>query len=335
MSKCRRAKPTLLERWTARPLDAERLEVRCQLATVTLQAVQDNTLFEDSTGGISNGAGDFLFVGRTGQPSGRALRRTLLAFDVAELLPAGATVQSASLSLSMTKTISGPQQIGLHRVLAPWGEGASDADGGEGRGTDAAEGDATWTHRVAGSTEWQTPGGDFVPTASATTEVNGVADYVWSSDGLVTDLQYWLAHPDEEFGWLLSGEETATFAAKQFASRENSDSTLRPELTIEYTLPSAAGWKNTALAEDVSGDGIVSPLDALLIINVLNGAGGGLEEGPLPSPPQAPLVPPPFVDVNGDNQVVEADALLVFDYLNAHPVTSALASRSLLPEGTL
>ena len=308
------------QRGPFRSLDGELLERRCLPVSVVLTPVQDNTLFEDASGGIANGAGEYLFAGRTAQPSGRAIRRSLVGFDIAAQIPAGATIQSATLSMTMSKTTSGPQDIGLHRVLADWGEGTSDAAGEEGRGTEAAEGDATWKYRLYDTVEWQTPGGDFEPTASATTSVDNVGDYVWSTPELAEDVQYWLDHPDEDFGWLLHGQEDTSFAAKQFGSRENADSAQRPQLTIEYALAEATSWQNTNLAEDVSGDGFVSPIDALLILNVLNGVGNGLEEGPLPDPPTAPLLPPPFVDVNGDQNVTGSDALLVLNFLNAQSI---------------
>ena len=49
-------------------------------ATVVLEPVRDNTLYEHPTGALSNGAGDSLYCGTT---SGNWRRRALLAFDVA------------------------------------------------------------------------------------------------------------------------------------------------------------------------------------------------------------------------------------------------------------
>jgi hypothetical protein len=74
--------------------------------------VKDNTLF--STGTTSNGAGEFVFSGRTG---GGTMQRAVLAFDVAGALPAGAKITEASLTLSLVQTNSGPQAHSLHRVL--------------------------------------------------------------------------------------------------------------------------------------------------------------------------------------------------------------------------
>jgi hypothetical protein len=57
---------------------------------------------------------------------------------------------------------------------------------------------------------------------------------------MVADVQNWLDHPANDFGWLVHGNEAATGSAKRFASKENSISTERPTLTIDYTSPLAA-----------------------------------------------------------------------------------------------
>ncbi len=64
---------------------------------------------------------------------------------------------------------------------------------------------------------------------------------------------------------------------------------------------------NSDVPEDVSGEGAVSPLDALLIINYLNSTG----PGPVPVGSS-----PPYLDVNADGFVTAIDALLVINRLN-------------------
>ncbi len=73
-------------------------------------------------------------------------------------------------------------------------------------------------------------------------------------------------------------------------------------------------WHNPSLGADVSDDGSVSAIDALLIINMINATGAG----PLP-PPSGSSAPPPFVDVVADNFVAPNDVLAVINYINAHP----------------
>ncbi len=78
-------------------------------------------------------------------------------------------------------------------------------------------------------------------------------------------------------------------------------------------------WNNVLQPLNSSGDNtqIVSPIDALLIINELNlptirqGAGSAL-----PPAGTAGLTPPPFVDVNCDNNVTPLDALLIINAIN-------------------
>ncbi len=67
---------------------------------------------------------------------------------------------------------------------------------------------------------------------------------------------------------------------------------------------------------DVSGDGFVSPVDALKVINWLND----------PAKPKLLTLAdatfaPPYIDVNGDGRVTASDALLVINYLNSRPAT--------------
>ena len=64
---------------------------------------------------------------------------------------------------------------------------------------------------------------------------------------------------------------------------------------------------------DVNHDGLITPLDALIVINFLNASGPGT----LPVPPTAALAPPPYLDCSGDREVTAQDALLVVNDLNA------------------
>lgn len=72
-----------------------------------------------------------------------------------------------------------------------------------------------------------------------------------------------------------------------------------------------SSWQNPANPLDVNSDGLVTPLDALLVINYINLMGAGV----LPQPNEGAL-PPPFVDVVGSGDVVPLDVLLVINHLN-------------------
>jgi len=201
-------------------------------ASVTLHPVRDNTLYEDAAGGLSNGAGGYLFAGLTNQPN---KRRALLAFDVEAELPAGAVILSAQLVLEMSQTISGATPVALQRVLADWGEGTSNAPNAEGGGAASTLGDATWIHTFWATTAWTNPGGDFAATASATQSVAGDGSYIWGSTAaMVADVQSWLDTPAQNFGWALVGDEATAASAKRFASRENGSTAARPRLELVY-----------------------------------------------------------------------------------------------------
>lgn len=219
---------------------------------------QDNTLFESATGSLSNGIGQHIFVGRDNSGN---VKRGLVRFDLTEaVLPAGAVVSAAQLTLNMSRTITGSNSISLHRVTRAWGEGSSNAAANEGRGASARTGDATWLHARFNTERWARAGGDFSAGASAVTVVAGTGKYTWrSSPEMRDDLQGWLTNPQENFGWLLRGNE-ASSSAKRFDSREHPSQGNRPLLEIAYDLPCPFN-----LLGDLNGDCKVDWQDFLLM----------------------------------------------------------------------
>jgi len=202
---------------------------------VLLEAERDATIYEDGGGTNANGSGIYLFTGRAESQNSSFERRALLAFPIAEMIPEGSTITSVSLDLTMSKTRSGAQTVGLHGLLEDWNEGPSDPTGQEGGGTNAATGDVTWTHREFSGTLWTTSGGSFAPSASATLQVSNEGGYSYSSTPeLVADVQGWLDDPSSNFGWALVIDSPPTGSAKRFNSRENSTASSRPKLTIDY-----------------------------------------------------------------------------------------------------
>ncbi len=201
---------------------------------VKLQPSADNTLYEDAAGTLSNGAGQYLFVGNTVHDG---LRRGLIQFDVTGHIPAGAKILTATLTLNMSKSKADLEPITVHAANAAWGEGASIAGGEEGAGAPAASGDATWVYRKYDTERWSTPGGDFVPQPDAQTNVRGPGVYTWGSTAqMATRVQTWLDTPATNFGWLLIGNEATTQTTKRFDSRENQNADNRPVLTVTYAI---------------------------------------------------------------------------------------------------
>ena len=205
---------------------------------VVLEPVKDNTIFLETQGVLSNGAGNFFIAGRSGSMTSTEFKRALIEFDVAGALPAGAVVTGATFTLHMRMTSGGAHPVEMRRVIQEWGEEGSVSVGGEGGA--AEPGDATWLHAMTPSAFWAIPGGDFSLVQSAIQTVNQIGFYSWTSAQLASDVQDMLDLPAANHGWILIGNEGLLFTAKLFSSREWSVPLERPKLTIDYTLPATA-----------------------------------------------------------------------------------------------
>lgn len=205
---------------------------------VVLSPQKDTTLYEDPAGQLSNGQGIYLFVGKTSTN----LRRGLIAFDLSSI-PADAAVTEARLSMFLSQSSPGAttSNIGLSKVLKPWGEGASNAGTPGGAGATAETGDATWLHNFYSTSFWAAPGGDFAAVISATTAVSTVnTTYEWGGNGLLADVQSWVANSASNFGWVILGNETDVKIAQRFNTRENLSNPPRLTLTYQLSSPTPA-----------------------------------------------------------------------------------------------
>ena len=152
------------------------------------------------------------------------VRRGLLRFDLSAL-PVGATVTSVVLQLTSTKVpafVLVDSKFSLYRLSASWAEGTNSGTSG----THASPGESTWNARMSGTATWTTPGAadDAVTTPSAAVVVSSVrlTTYSWSGAGVVGDVEFWLADPSRNFGWLLRSENEVTGrTARGFGSRED------------------------------------------------------------------------------------------------------------------
>jgi hypothetical protein len=83
---------------------------------------------------------------------------------------------------------------------------------------------------------------------------------------------------------------------------------------VNFTLQAAPGWRNPRDPLDVNRDQLITPRDALVVINYLN---AGLLWGRLPDVRPSSDPPTPFLDVNGDGRSTPRDALDVINFINA------------------
>ena len=240
-----------MTRWTSLAL----LPLLCAVAAaqadqVMLSASKDTTIYEEGNT-LSNGAGNGIFAGKTGPNNNGAIRRALIAFDVAAALPAGSTITSVELTLRVAMTQAGATAVGLHRLLADWGEATSNADGGEGMGATAAMGDATWRFRFFNdlTKQWTKAGGDFASSVSAVETVGDIGSFAtWGSTPMmVADVQAWLDAPATNFGWLIRDSEDTVRTTKKYHSRQAVTASNRPQLVIGFDLPGPATATVTAV----------------------------------------------------------------------------------------
>lgn len=246
---------------------------------------EDTSIYEERTENAGGGLPG-LFSGTTNQGD---LRRALLRADLSAI-PPGTPILAARLELTVTRSSGfvGAYDFGLHRLTADWGEGdVSDPElSAGGTGAPAEPGDATWLANFFGTSLWSTPGGDFEAEASAVAPA-GLEDSVavFTSPGLVADIQDWIDGALPNHGWMLvSAIEGELQRAKRFASSE--ETAGRPRLVllldegedidgnraidavdVQLVINAALGIDIDGLDGDVNGDGTANAIDVQLVIN--------------------------------------------------------------------
>lgn len=196
-----------------------------RVATVVLAPVADGILWELNAS-MTRGLETTLIAGTTGVFAGNSRSRAGLRFEVSGVIPAGATVRSAALTVKVVKVPSGgaDSTFELRRILQPWDEAT-----------------VSWNQRSAADA-WSVPGAaagtDFSATVSATVAVSGLNSYVFTANaGLVADVQAWVDSPGTNFGWmLLSQAEPTGKTARHFGAREALDASV-PALSITFDPP--------------------------------------------------------------------------------------------------
>ncbi len=163
--------------------------------------------------------------------------RSLLQFNLSGI-PAGATITASQLRLVRTGGNNTAQNIGAYRLTNNWNEGTLC----ESAATLASNG-ATWLARTF-TTQWATPGADFVTTNGAVTSVStstggigGTATYGWD---VLTLTQEWYNNTFTNNGFILKDVLETNGNDKVFGSFNNATATNRPILRVTYT-PSGGG----------------------------------------------------------------------------------------------
>ena len=105
-----------------------------------------------------------------------------------------------------------------------------------------------------------------------------------------------------------SGTATVTVSLKDSGGTENGGIDTSASQTFTIKVENPRPLQNSELRQDVDGNDEVSPLDALLIINYLNGDN--------PTEITVAAGSANYYDVSGDNEIAPLDALLIINFLN-------------------
>jgi hypothetical protein len=137
-------------------------------------------------------------------------RRALLKFDLSSI-PTNATVLYAKLRLYIN--VEG-QGWSWHRVLIPWDENS--------------------THTSLGGISADGIKAVIAPSSKNGVNLDGVAGQFVIDNIKTSDVQYMVANPAQNFGWLGINLDTATGDGIQFDSSQSVTAARRPELTVSY-----------------------------------------------------------------------------------------------------
>ncbi len=183
--------------------------------TVSFGAVADAYFKEDRGGDDNFGTNADMHV----KADLGKVKRSLVAFDVSSI-PAGANVDSATLTLCLTKVTAG-RVLEVRQVTQPW-----------------VETTVTWNTQPT--------------TAASTTDAITMPAVIGCVNWTVTsDVQAWVDGAANN-GWRIGDQaEGAASGDTKFGTRENATAALRPLLAVEYTV-TAATPTSTATAPDTA-----------------------------------------------------------------------------------
>jgi len=190
----------------------------------------------DGAGNYGVGQKDSLYLREV---VGGYSNNAMMYFDIAGKIPAGATIDSATLSLYVIDSSYATANVKLHRITDPdskgmWVEGSNNTfNTGDG---------VSWLRRTGtGSTittAWtNTAGSNIMNSAVATSSgtlpfVNNGTGWVTSTD-LKADVQAWVNGTAVNQGWYLRVIGTGA-STQNIASNQNSTVAYRPKLTVTY-----------------------------------------------------------------------------------------------------
>ncbi len=216
--------------------------------TVTLAATAD-TYISDGKKTSNYGAASSLIA--DGNPDFGAL----LKWDLSSI-PAGSTLQSATLSVNVTGTSADTYEI--YELKRSW-----------------TELQATWNKATTG-TNWHSAGAqgslDRYSTVlgTVTATVSGIRNVVLNAAGLAV-VQGWVNNPATNFGFILQDYANTTKDDLVFSSKESTVAANRPQLQVLYNPPSLAPFSLSSLEGTTSVAGTSDNVFAAKLVQTSTG----------------------------------------------------------------
>lgn len=187
---------------------------------VTVAASKDNFISQDAATTNNN------LTVLCSRLSASACRRVIISFDFSASVPAGATITVATLNL-YCYTYVAARTLTVQQLLR----------------TDWHETQSTWNIYKTGAT-WGTAGAlnattDFTSTDEATASLTGTGWLAWD---VTNQVKTAFASVGGVAHFVMSESGGAAGVVNNYASRTyTANTTLRPKLVIEYTLPAVTG----------------------------------------------------------------------------------------------
>ncbi len=189
------------------------------------RGVLTDTYLKSGSDQLKNyGADDRLFISDESKK-----HRMLIKFDVSGF-DSSVVVNSATLDLYLLNH-GGPGEswatIAVYDMASAWGEGTAN-------GSESRDG-ASWAESDSG-VPWTSPGGDHAVSSTSVTIVPEVVD-AWYSWDIKTLVRNWIKEPATNYGMMLRllTEINGENILREFVSNDDSDASLLPRLTIDYT----------------------------------------------------------------------------------------------------
>lgn len=162
--------------------------------------------------------------------SGIPLTSVLIRINTSSI-PTNSVINAARLYLYLTSVNAGYDlEATIHKIISKdwWSTGLSN-----------------WT-KYDGTNLWTTAGGygdigTAIDTITFTTETNGITTASWYSFNVASAISDFVATPASNYGLLIASDQGSNHAPyetfREIATSQYSDSSLRPILIVDYTVP--------------------------------------------------------------------------------------------------